>query len=49
MRAIRLDQDVRSLSELRAGVAAFVQQVNETLSDGTELRPKVGQGLGRRL
>ena len=30
MRAIRLDQDVRSLSELRAGVAAFVQQVNET-------------------
>ena len=30
MRAIRLDQDVRSLSELRAGVAAFVRQVNET-------------------
>jgi len=30
MRAIRLDQDVHSLSEFRAGVAAFVQQVNET-------------------
>lgn len=30
MRAIRLDQDVRPLSEFRAGVAAFVQQVTET-------------------
>ncbi|MGV8083389.1 MAG: type II toxin-antitoxin system Phd/YefM family antitoxin [Coriobacteriia bacterium] len=30
MRAIRLDQDVRPLSEFRAGVASFVQQVNET-------------------
>ena len=30
MRAIRLDQDVHSLSEFRARVAAFVQQVNET-------------------
>ena len=30
MRAIRLDQDVHSLSEFRAAVAAFVQQVSET-------------------
>ena len=30
MRAIRLDQDVHSLSEFRAAVASFVQQVNET-------------------
>lgn len=30
MRPIRLDQDVRPLSEFRAGVASFVQQVTET-------------------
>lgn len=30
MRSIRLDQDVRPLSEFRAGVASFVQQVSET-------------------
>jgi antitoxin YefM len=30
MRPIRLDQDVRPLSEFRARVASFVQQVNET-------------------
>jgi prevent-host-death family protein len=30
MRAIRLDQDVRPLSEFRAGVASFIQQVSET-------------------
>ena len=30
MRAMRLDQDVRPLSEFRAGVAGFLQQVAET-------------------
>jgi antitoxin YefM len=30
MRSIRLDQDVRSLSEFRGRVAAFVQQVAQT-------------------
>jgi prevent-host-death family protein len=30
MRTLRLDQDVRPLSEFRAGVASFVQQVSET-------------------
>jgi hypothetical protein len=30
MRPIRLDQDVRPLSEFRAPVALFVQRVNET-------------------
>ena len=30
MKPIRLDQDVRSLSEFRAGMSSFVQQVTET-------------------
>jgi antitoxin YefM len=30
MRGIRLDQDVRPLSEFRAAVASFVQQVSKT-------------------
>lgn len=30
MQAIKLDQDIRPLSEFRAGVASFVKQVNET-------------------
>lgn len=30
MRALRLDQDILPLSEFRAGVASFIQQVNET-------------------
>ncbi len=30
MKPIRLDQDVRSLSEFRAGMSAFIQQVTET-------------------
>jgi prevent-host-death family protein len=30
MKPIRLDQDVRSLSEFRAGMSTFIQQVTET-------------------
>lgn len=30
MRPIKLDKDIRPLSEFRAGVASFVKQVNET-------------------
>ena len=30
MRSIKLDEDIRPLSEFRAGVAAFVKQVNDT-------------------
>ena len=30
MNTIRLDEDIRPLSEFRAGVAAFVKHVNET-------------------
>jgi antitoxin YefM len=30
MKPIRLDQDVRPLSEFRAGMSAFIQQVAET-------------------
>jgi len=30
MRALRLDQDILPLSEFRAGVASFIQRVNET-------------------
>jgi len=30
MLPLKLDQDIRSLSEFRAGVASFVKQVNET-------------------
>lgn len=30
MNAIRFDQDIRPLSEFRAGVASFVKHVNET-------------------
>ena len=30
MQPLKLDEDVRPLSEFRAGVAAFVRQVNET-------------------
>jgi len=30
MQSLKLDEDVRPLSEFRAGVAAFVRQVNET-------------------
>ncbi len=30
MRPIRLDEDIRPLSEFRAGVASFVKHVNDT-------------------
>jgi antitoxin YefM len=30
MQPLKLDQDIRPLSEFRAGVATFVKQVNET-------------------
>lgn len=30
MQPLKLDEDIRPLSEFRAGVAAFVRQVNET-------------------
>ena len=30
MQPIRLDEDIRPLSEFRAGVASFVKQVNDT-------------------
>jgi len=30
MQPLKLDEDIRPLSELRAGVASFVKQVNET-------------------
>ena len=30
MRPLKLDQDIRPLSEFRAGVASFVKQVNDT-------------------
>ena len=30
MRPLKLDEDIRPLSEFRAGVASFVKQVNET-------------------
>jgi antitoxin YefM len=30
MRPIKLDEDIRPLSEFRAGVATFVKQVNDT-------------------
>jgi antitoxin YefM len=30
MKPVKLDEDIRPLSEFRAGVASFVRQVNET-------------------
>ena len=30
MRPLRLDQDIRPLSEFRSGVASFIKQVNDT-------------------
>lgn len=30
MRPLKLDEDIRPLSEFRAGVASFVKQVNDT-------------------
>ena len=30
MRSLKLDEDIRPLSEFRAGVATFIKQVNET-------------------
>jgi len=30
MNRIRFDQDIRSLSEFRSGVASFIKQINET-------------------
>jgi antitoxin YefM len=30
MRPLKLDQDIRPLSEFRAGVASFVKQINDT-------------------
>ena len=30
MRPLKVDEDIRPLSEFRAGVASFVRQVNET-------------------
>ena len=30
MQPLKLDEDIRPLSEFRAGVASFVRQVNET-------------------
>ena len=30
MQQLRLDQDIRPLSEFRAGVAAFIKRVNDT-------------------
>jgi antitoxin YefM len=30
MRPLRVDKDIRSLSEFRAGLTSFVKQVNET-------------------
>jgi antitoxin YefM len=30
MRSLKLDEDIRPLSEFRAGVATFVKQVNDT-------------------
>ena len=30
MRSLRLDEDIRALSEFRAGVASFIKQVGDT-------------------
>lgn len=46
MARVRVDEDIRPLSELRADVASFVKQIHETR------RPMVltqrGRGVGRR-
>ena len=30
MQRLRIDQDIRSMSEFRAGIASFIKQVNDT-------------------